>query len=97
MVVGTILFTSYWFAWSAREAAIEHNTLLKSTKNHLLPLKTPLIVDHRDDDYYEVFDLVITDVVVVARILNATLVVPELDHHSFWKDDSDFANMFDVD
>ncbi|CAK7356366.1 unnamed protein product [Dovyalis caffra] len=38
----------------------------------------------------------ITDAVVVARILNATLVVPELDHHSYWKDDSDFVNIFDV-
>ncbi|KAJ0482867.1 putative GDP-fucose protein O-fucosyltransferase [Helianthus annuus] len=39
----------------------------------------------------------ITDAVVVARILNATLVIPELDHHSYWKDNSDFANIFDVD
>ncbi|KAJ9147705.1 hypothetical protein P3X46_029831 [Hevea brasiliensis] len=39
----------------------------------------------------------ITDAVVVARILNATLVIPELDHHSYWKDDSDFVNIFDVD
>ncbi|KAE8693890.1 hypothetical protein F3Y22_tig00110788pilonHSYRG00048 [Hibiscus syriacus] len=39
----------------------------------------------------------ISDAVVVARILNATLVVPELDHHSYWKDDSDFVNIFDVD
>ncbi|GMJ10994.1 hypothetical protein like AT4G16650 [Hibiscus trionum] len=39
----------------------------------------------------------ISDAVVVARILNATLIVPELDHNSYWKDDSDFVNIFDVD
>lgn len=31
MAVGTILCASYWSAWSAREAAIEHDKLLKVT------------------------------------------------------------------
>ncbi|KAJ7524809.1 hypothetical protein O6H91_17G023100 [Diphasiastrum complanatum] len=38
----------------------------------------------------------ITDAVVVARLLNATLVVPDLDHHSYWKDSSNFSDIFDV-
>ncbi|KAH1263961.1 O-fucosyltransferase 6 [Glycine max] len=38
----------------------------------------------------------IIDAVVAAYLLNATLVVPELDHTSFWKDTSNFSELFDT-
>lgn len=40
MAVGTILCASYWSAWSAREASIEHNKILKDAPDDVVDMET---------------------------------------------------------
>ncbi|XP_022736149.1 uncharacterized protein At1g04910-like isoform X2 [Durio zibethinus] len=77
----------YYYGCSKRSRKFRHAIRERSSNGYLLIAASGGLNQQRTG---------ISDAVVVARILNATLVVPELDHNSYWKDDSDFVNIFDV-
>ncbi|KAL5817587.1 hypothetical protein ACOSQ3_025965 [Xanthoceras sorbifolium] len=81
-------YSKYYYGCSERSKQFASVTRQRSSNGYLLIAASGGLNQQRTG---------ITDAVVVARILNATLVVPELDHNSYWKDDSDFVNIFDVD
>lgn len=54
MAVGTILCASYWSAWSAREAAIEQDKLLKVAHENSLQKFCSLILQAREEQLIDI-------------------------------------------
>ncbi|KAI3887860.1 hypothetical protein MKX03_015493 [Papaver bracteatum] len=68
-----------------------------SSTTHVLPEKSEGYIQVFLDGGLNQQRMGICDAVAVAKILNATLVIPHLEVNPVWKDSSSFSEIFDVD
>ncbi|KMZ60100.1 Peptide-O-fucosyltransferase [Zostera marina] len=79
--------------WDSPE--FEFRSCTKPTKKYKVPQVSDHYITVRSNGGLNQMRTGISDMVSIARMMNATLVIPQLDKRSFWQDSSLFSDVFD--